>query len=295
MQPCPGDAMKSLHDDWYDANNPDVSVIIQTFDASELTKNCLKALSANTFGYRYEIVIVDNGSAPEHVQALAEVALDYCMVRRQAKFNFSEGCNEGAQKARGNYLVFLNNDVFVSFNWLDPLIETLNRYPDAGAVGPKFLGRDDGLQEVGAFVDETGASIQVGSNKPYHPDEVAETRIVDYCSAGCLAVPKALFFKLRGFDPIFHPAYYEDVDLCLRIAGAGKRVYCCPESIVVHVKGATSKAVWSAEELGRIVEANRQTFLARWGLWLRTRADCYQAALPSLPLIMPLLNTNDRR
>jgi GT2 family glycosyltransferase len=273
--------MRSLRKDWYDAENPDVSIVIQTFNASELTKKCLSALSANTFGYRYEIIIVDNGSngsAPEHVQALA--AVDYRMVYLQAEFNFGEGCNAGAQQAKGEYLVFLNNDVSVNFGWLNPLIETLNGYPDAGAAGARALHPDGGLQEAGAFVDSDGFSIQVGTDKPYHPEEETKIRIVDYCSAACLAIPKALFSRLGGFDPIFRPAYYEDADLCLRIAGAGKRVYCCPQSTVVHIKNSTARIVWSAEELKAVVESNRQRFLRRWGPWLRARGSGHAAPVP---------------
>lgn len=272
--------MQSQRDYWYDSENPDVSIIIQTFNASELTKQCLTALSANTSGYRYEIIIVDNGSAPEHLQTVVAAAPHCSLIPSQAEFNFGHGCNVGARQAKGRYLVFLNNDAFVNPKWLKPLVETLNDYPAAGAVGARFLNQDGGLQEAGAFIDENGFSIQIGTNTPYHPDEEADVRIVDYCSAACLAVPKQLFFSMGGFDPIFRPAYYEDADLCLRIGAAGKRVYCCPDSTVVHIKNSTTRVVWGAEELTRIVEGNRQTFLSRWGPWLQARALGQEVALP---------------
>jgi GT2 family glycosyltransferase len=267
---------------WYDGEHPEVSVVILNFNRSDLTKDCLEALWTNTRGYRYEILVVDNGSAPDEVQKLADAGTHFRLIRLPENRHFGAGCNIGAQQSKGRYLVFLNNDAFVTSDWLAPLIRLFVDHSDAGAVGPRLIYPDGRRQEAGAFINETGDNLQVGMVKAYHPGEELETRIVDYCSGACLAIPKQVFNELGGFDPIYDPAYYEDVDLCFKIAAAQKFVYYCPASTVVHVLNATSASVWSAVELQKIVAASRQKFLSRWGDWLRARAENREIPFPHI-------------
>lgn len=266
---------------WYDADTPEVSVVIPNFNKSDLTRKCLHALWANTNGYRYEIVVVDNGSSPDDVQNLINAGAHLRLIRLAENRYFGDACNTGAEHSKGRFLVFLNNDAFVTLDWLAPLIGVLDGCLDAGGAGPRFIDPDGQLQEAGAFIDETGNSLRVGQFEPYHPREEFERRIVDYCSAACLAVPKWLFAELGSFDPIYNPAYYEDVDLCLKIAAANRFVYYCPESTVIHIKNATAAHIWNAAELRQIIERNRQKFLSRWGNWLQARAENREIPFPT--------------
>ena len=277
--------MVTPRENWYDVETPDVSVIILNFNKSNLTKKCLEAIWANTLGYSYEIVVVDNGSAPDELKALADAGSHFRLIKLPENHHFGDGSNIGARHSTGRHLVFLNNDAFVSSNWLKPLISTLENYPDAGAAGSRIFSPYGRLQEAGGFVNESGHVLQVGIIKPYDPREEFQTRIVDYCSAACLAISKRFFDELGGFDPIYSPAYYEDVDMCLRIAAKHKFVYYCPELIVVHIKNATSSTVWNATELAQLVERNRRTFLSRWGDWLRARAENRAAPFPTCATI----------
>ena len=267
---------------WYDADTPEVSVIILNFNKSNLTKECLQAIWKNTFGYRYEIVIVDNGSAPDDLQTLVEAGSHFRLIKLPENRYFSQGCNIGARHSRGRYLVFLNNDAFVMNDWLVPLISVLDNRSDAGAAGPRLINPDGRLQEAGAFINETGQPLQIGKIKPYHPHEEFEVRIVDYCSAACLAIPQKVFAEVGGFDMIYSPAYFEDVDICLKIAATNRLVYYCPESTVVHVQNVTSAAVWIPAEIAQLFERNRKTFLSRWSRWLRARAENCDIPFPTV-------------
>ena len=162
------------------------------------------------------------------MRTLVDAEAEFRLIKLPENRYFGQGCNIGAQHSRGRHLVFLNNDVFVTKDWLAPLIGVLDGYPDAGAVGSRMIYPDGRLQEAGAFINEVGYSLQVGTVKLFHPHEEFETKIVDYCSAACLALPKRLFIELGGFDPIFSPAYYEDADICLKIAATNRFVYYCP-------------------------------------------------------------------
>jgi GT2 family glycosyltransferase len=196
------------------------------------------------------------------------------LIRLEENLGFGQGSNIGAERARGRFLVFLNNDAFVTPNWLGALIGLLEKVPCAGGAGPRFIWPDGRLQEAGSFMTESGDSIQVGRNfKPYDPREEFEVRIVDYCSAACLAVPKTIFAEVGGFDPVYQVAYYEDVDLCFKILAKKKFIYYCPDATVVHLSGMTATTVGDPVQLAKIITANRDTFLGRWGDLLRARAE----------------------
>jgi len=268
---------------WYDAAAPDVSIIVINYNNSALTIKCLHEIWRHTYGKRYEIIVVDNGSAADDFRDLADIAGECHLIRLPVNRFFGEGNNIGVQAAHGRYVVFLNNDAFVTDNWLLPLINVLEGQLRAGAVGPKFLYPDGRLQEAGAFVaDEKGGIIQRGIAYPVDAADIAQVEIVDYCSAACLAMPREVFDCLGGFDPAFEPAYYEDVDLCFRIASLGLFIYFCPLTTVYHIGNATSKKWAQGLGLENIVEINRQKFVARWGEHLLAREASGGAQPPVL-------------
>ncbi len=224
--------------------------------------------------------MVDNGSRDDDFAYLATLGGRFKLVRLSVNRFFGEGNNIGVEASRGRYVLFLNNDAFVTPNWLAPLIDTLETAPDAGGVGPLFLYPDDRLQEAGALIDANGIAVQVGKFPPFDPEDITRRRVVDYCSAACFAMPRALFDRVLGFDLIWEPAYYEDSDLGLKIAVAGHKVYYCPDSRVYHIENATSSDRRNAMRLDNIVEINRTKFLARWGDYLRAR-EAGDTALPA--------------
>jgi GT2 family glycosyltransferase len=132
-------------------------------------------------------------------------------------------------------------------------------------VGPRLLYPDGRLQEAGAFIDEDGVAVQVGKFSIYDKNDLSKYRVVDYCSAACFAVRRGTFDCVAGFDHIYEPLYYEDVDLCFKITSLGKHIYYCPESAVYHIENATSSEQRVKLSLNNIVELNKATFLSRWG------------------------------
>lgn len=265
---------------WYDGTHPEVSIIILNYDKAALTIKCLNHLNKNTVGRRYEVIVVDNGSNPSDFSLLAEMADNFQLIRLPINRYFGEGNNIGVEASRGKYIVFLNNDAFVTENWLVPLIDTLEYGFAAGGAGPKFLYPDGRVQEAGAFVGGDGVAIQRGKFYEIEPSSAADPEIVDYCSAACFATTREIFDKVSGFDAIYEPAYYEDSDLCLKIASLDLFVYYCPKSIVHHIESATTST--SKQQLGleNIVETNRAKFLSRWGSYLNAR-DSNEAAILS--------------
>ena len=266
----------------YDPVSPEVSIIILNLNKSALTATCLRTLWARTTGRRYEIIVVDNGSDPDEFHLLESIYGEFRLIRLPINRFFGEGNNIGVQASRGRYLVFLNNDVFVTESWLEPLIDALEREPQAGGAGPRFLYPDGRVQEAGGFVRTDGTVIQRGKLHAMSADELNHTTIVDYCSAACFATTRVLFDRVCGFDGNFEPAYYEDTDLCFKIASLDRFIYYCHRSVVHHVENATAAAMIAELGLHRTVEINLAKFNARWGSYLSARVADANALMPPL-------------
>src|SRR4051794_31912819 len=110
---------------YYDPVAPEVSIIILNFNKSELTATCLRHIWTHTTGRRYEVVVVDNGSDADEFCKLDDIAGEFQLVALPINRFFGEGNNIGVEYSNGKYVLFLNNDAFVTEGWLEPLIDTL--------------------------------------------------------------------------------------------------------------------------------------------------------------------------
>ena len=268
---------------FYDADTPEVSLIILNYNQPDLTKICLRNLWMHSAGHRYEIVVVDNGSSIENYSTLLKLDGPARVLRLDVNRFFGDGNNIGVEAARGEYVLFLNNDAFVTQGWLEPLMARLKRDHRIGAVGPRFLYPDGRLQEAGGFVGSDGFGVQVGKSGAYAAADVSEDHVVDYCSAACLLVRRDLFLELGGFEYVYEPAYYEDLDLCLKIAARSLLVGYCSRSQVIHLENATSSTYRQSLGLDTIIEVNRGHFLNRWGAHLAARDAAALWERPALP------------
>jgi GT2 family glycosyltransferase/glycosyltransferase involved in cell wall biosynthesis len=269
---------------WYDEKSPEVSVIILNYNKPDLTQSCLEHLWAYTSDRRYEIIVVDNGSSPENVEPLRSITGPFRLIRLEVNRFFGEGNNIGAEAALGAYVVFLNNDAFVTAGWLDPLVRRMEEQPLFGGIGPLFLYPDGRVQEAGAFVGADGDAVQIGKFRVYSPDDISVDHVVDYVSAACFLMRRDLFLTVGGFEYTYEPAYYEDVDLCLKIATRGMFISYCAESRVIHMENATSSAHREKLGLHNIIEINRAQLLNIWGTRLEARELKAVKAGPARPL-----------
>jgi GT2 family glycosyltransferase len=208
----------------------------------------------------YEVVIVDNASPDGTGKRLQHEVEGVKLILNDHNAGFGPAANQGAATASGRFLCFLNPDALVQEGWLPPLLEVLEGDPRAGAVVPRLLNLDGSLQEAGSLVGFDGSTWALGNGDDPEDLQYRFRRYVDYGSAACLVMPRSLFLEVGGFHPEYVPAYCEDVDLCLSIAGRGRRTVYQPRSVVRHARSAST----DLKQAQALIERNRSILHHRW-------------------------------
>ncbi|KAB2897115.1 MAG: glycosyltransferase, partial [Dokdonella sp.] len=241
---------------------PRVSIVIPVYNKVEYTLACLRSLAAHAGSTPFEVIVVDDASSDATAQRLA--AIGGIRVERNAgNLGFIGSCNAGAALARGQCLLFLNNDTVVTAGWLEALLRCLDEAPQAGLVGARLVYPDGRLQEAGGIVFSDGSGWNYGRFDDPADPRYGFRREVDYCSGAAILLPRALFERLGRFDTRYTPAYYEDTDLAFAVRAAGLKVYVEPAATVVHFEGITS-GTDTATGTKRYQVVNRDKFLAKW-------------------------------
>lgn len=249
-----------------DVQTPRASIVIPVYGQLPATLTCLRALTAHPPA-NCEVIVVDDASPDGSAAALADIP-GLHLLRREQNGGFIAACNDGADHARGEYLVFLNNDTIAQPGWLDALLATFISHPDSGLVGAQLVYPDGRLQEAGAAVQRDGSAANIGRfgarNHPRH----AHLQQADYCSAAAIAIPRALFWQVGGFDTRYAPAYYEDADLAFAVRASGHTVRMQPAAVVVHDEGTTAGTdTRQGPKAGQL--RNQAVFAEKWADVLR--------------------------
>ncbi|MFH1845156.1 MAG: glycosyltransferase [bacterium] len=246
------------------AGPPRVSIIVLCRDQLAYTRRCLTALRRTLEPGLAEIILVDNGSQDGSAD-WAEAQPDLRVIRNEDNRGFGPANNQAAAKARGEYLVFCNNDTEPQVGWLESLLAVADNDPEVGAVGARLVNRDGVLLETGAVLNSDGSCTNRGRETIQSAHSYEPALTVDYASACALLVRKDAFGQVGGFDPRYAPAYYEDVDLCLGLRQNGYRIVVEPKAWVVHHESITARVVTGSEQRRvELQEAARRKFLAKW-------------------------------
>jgi GT2 family glycosyltransferase len=224
-----------------------VSIIIPSRDQGNMLHNCLESIFTRTVYHDYEVVVVDNGS----VQTRAKEVLAEWQRREPERFrcvplaipfNFSTLCNCGADNARGDLLLFLNNDTeVITPDWVGAMVEQAQR-PSIGAVGALLLYGDGTIQHAGAILGLGGLAAHshrgCPSTSPGYMSQVVTMNNYSSVAGTCLMCRRETFDEVGRFDERL-PGDYEDVDLCLKLVEAGYRNVYLPHVRLFHHEAVT--------------------------------------------------------
>jgi GT2 family glycosyltransferase len=247
--------------------DPLISIIIPVFNQVEYTYRCLKSIKDIGCQYSFELIVINDCSTDETKEVLNTIN-GIRIIHNKKNSGFIKSCNKAALVAKGTYLVFLNNDTQVLPGWLDELLDTFIKRPDAGIVGSKLLYPDGKLQEAGGIIFQDASGLNYGRNDNPLKPEYNYLREVDYCSGACIMTPSKLFHQLGQFDERYIFGYYEDTDYAFTVRKYNKKVLYQPMSQIIHFEGVTSGRDINQSPKSYQVK-NCATFYQKWQQVLR--------------------------
>ena len=227
----------------------ELSIIIVNLNTKDLTFGCLRSIEKEVKDINFEVLLTDNGSSDGSVEALKEIKKEsfwnkrLTLIFNKTNTGYAKANNQGIKKAKGKYLLLLNNDTVVHKDALQNLLSFAERSPDAGVVGSKLLNIDGSLQSSCFHFPNIINAIkeywfgQKGLFDKYAPKETKPITVDAVVGAAFLVTPQAR--KEVGILDERYFAYFEDIDYCRQVWKKGLKVYYLPSSIITHYHGAT--------------------------------------------------------
>ncbi len=263
---------------------PLVSILIPNKDQKDTLKKCLDSLFHKTAYKNYEIIIIENNSVEEATFCYykeLEKRPNVRVVTWESGFNYSAINNFGARYAKGEYLLFLNNDVeIIRADWMEELLGNCQR-PEVGIVGARLYYPDDTIQHAGTIIGIGGIAGHAFLNMPRsrtgYLHKAALQMDLSAVTAACMMMKRPVFEKLGGFEEKLTVAF-NDVDLCLRTQKAGYLIVYNPQVELYHYE-SKSRGTEDNEEKVRRFQREIEFMRTRWEKLLKEGDPCYNQNL----------------
>ena len=244
---------------------PEVSVIVVTFDGLAYTRLCLESVLLDPSAPVLELIVVDNASTDGTRAYLHQLAARDRRVRlilNAENRGFAPAVNQGLAASRGNDLVLLNNDTIPPPGAIARLVKHLCDL-SVGLVGP-VSNRTSTVAEVETAYTTMGGLLEAAKTRA----SAGEQRLVDVpmLTMFCVALRRGVYEHIGRLDERFHVGLFEDDDYSLRVRWAGFRVVFAEDVLVHHFGEASFGHLVSDGEHARIFEANRRSFEEKWGI-----------------------------
>lgn len=269
-------------------SQPLVTILIPNKDQAETLANCLDSIYEKTDYPHFEILVVENNSEKEETFAYYEKMKqeheNFRVVTYQGGFNYSAINNFGVRHAKGEYLLFLNNDTeVISPFWIREMLGFCQR-EDTAAVGAKLFYPDGLVQHCGVVVGLANYAGHVQNFKTRRDNgyfgRLRAVQDISAVTAACMLVKRSVFEEIGGFDESFEVAF-NDVDLCLRIRETGKLIVQDPNVELYHYESKSRGYENTPEKLARF-KGEVIRFRKRWKAFLE-KGDPYYS--PNLTLM----------
>jgi O-antigen biosynthesis protein len=239
-----------------DSDKPQVSIIIPTKDNAKLLQACIASIQTKSSYKNYEIIIVDNNSKKEETTIYLNT-LKHKVLSYPQPFNFSSINNLAVTNAKGEHIIFLNDDTqVISQDWIERMLEHSVK-PNVGAVGALLLYPNNTIQHAGVLIGVGGVAIHafegLKKENPGYKGLVQQVRECSAVTGACLMIKKSLFEQVGGFDENF--AYsFNDVDICLRLREKGYTIIYTPYAVLYHHGTSTRPYTEDEKEIAYFVK-----------------------------------------
>ncbi len=221
-----------------------IAVVILNWNGEALLERFLPSVMEHSKGA--EIHVVDNASTDGSIAFLQEHYPTIGIVQNDSNGGFAKGYNDGLKSIEADIYCLLNSDVEVTPNWLEPIKETFEKFPEAAIIQPKILDlkQKDHFEYAGAaggFIDMLGYPFcrgRIFQSIEKDEGQYDDIKEVFWATGACMFIKHEVFWQLHGFDEDYF-AHQEEIDLCWRAKNAGHKVYYVGLSSVYHLGGST--------------------------------------------------------
>jgi len=248
-----------------DRSFPLVTIVMLTYNNWEYTKACLFSVRNWSDYPNLEIIVVDNASkdgSPEKLRELERQDERVQVILNDANLGVAGGYNVGLRAARGDYVILLNNDTFVTRGWVRDLIRPMQLDPQIGLSGP--LTNDIGNEQRVKIAYGTMPEMHQAARR-FVRFRLRRTFEVGNLAFFCVAIRRSVLEEIGLLDEVYGLGYYEDDDYCRRAAQANYKLVVVDDVFVHHAHSVSFDKL--GEERVEQMARNRVIFEQRWGPW----------------------------
>ncbi|MCK1328788.1 MULTISPECIES: glycosyltransferase family 2 protein [unclassified Bradyrhizobium] len=234
------------------AGQPDLSIIVVSYNTRDMTLRCLTSIIAETHATKYEIIVIDNDSSDGSAAAISRRCPDIKLIALNDNIGFARANNLAAKHARGRRLLLLNPDTIILDRAIDRLVAFADANPSFQVWGGRTIFPDGSLNRTSCFrrislwnlscfalgLTYFGRGNPIFNSEAYGGWDRDTVRHVDIVTGCFLLIGRDLWQRLHGFDPAFF-MYGEEADLCRRARLAGARPAITPSATIIHYGGAS--------------------------------------------------------
>ena len=244
-----------------------ISIILPNFNGQQLLKKNIPSLLEAVNSFEHEIIVVDDCSTDESVQFLKETYPDIKIIQNKINCGFSATCNEGIFAAKMTLLCIVNTDVTFTpdyFTIMMPEFSNKSLFAVKGDI-VNYRNSYSDVINIGKTISLyfKHGFLRFDSKKPLTTKTLIPDNSTQFVTLGCCFVcNREIMLKLKGFDEIFSPFYWEDADLAHRAIKSGFKILYLPESKVFHQTSSTISNYRSNSK--RRLVSIRNKFLFTW-------------------------------
>lgn len=196
-------------------NNPNISIVVLAHNRLDMTKSCLESIK--NFTKSYELIFVDNASTDGTPEWVKKEFPEAKLIINNKNLGVAKARNQGVKESKEDFIVLIDNDCIVDNGWIEDLLDGINNGASISGIEAWNLGSDN---------CPCGKCISYTNN-------------FGYLGGACCLFKRSVFEEIGLFDEGFSPAYYEDVDICIRAKKKGLKLSWVNTSKIVHREHAT--------------------------------------------------------